>query len=323
MSTKYTVPTPKSTRGTIGNLDGSPSGFPGEIPRVQSGTGAFINASPSHSTGDTGYTRATLTDLKLRNVGTGSGVFARKEADGVTYSLRKIHGGSNVSVVESNDSITINAAAGAKRFLELSDVPSSFAGEDGKFLVIDTATNSIVFRSVAPGGAENFLALSDTPETFVGQNGKLLRVNETTGKIEFTSLSFDTTFLDLTDTPNSLTGQNDKSVVVDESTGQLVFRSIVGMTGVYIETSPPTSPVVGQTWLNTADGGIYSHYNDGDSTVWVEVTNDETPIILREAPLGATVSNTPPASPAPGDMWMRETDAVLFVRYGNQWVEPS
>ena len=99
-----------------------------------------------------------------------------------------------------------------------------------------------------------------------------------------------------------------------------------GGTGssVTLSPSPPENAVPGDLWWNTIEGRLYIYYSDPDGNVWVDTS-----------PNGGggggggnvTISDTPPSSPAPGDLWWNTIDGRLFIYYndGNtaQWVDAS
>jgi hypothetical protein len=43
-----------------------------------------------------------------------------------------------------------------------------------------------------------------------------------------------------------------------------------GGSNVTISDTPPSSPVIGDLWWNSANGGMYIYYNDTSSSQWVE-----------------------------------------------------
>lgn len=160
--TVYREPPKNTSRRSIGNLDGTSFGTGGtDTVRIQSGTGDFLQAAPS--TVPNGYVSAKQQnlDIKIQNIGRGSGSFARREADGVTYSFRRISGGDGISVIETGDTILITGASGVSKFVNLSDVPSSFVNQNGKFLTVDEANNRLIFVD-APQTA-NRIFFGETP----------------------------------------------------------------------------------------------------------------------------------------------------------------
>jgi hypothetical protein len=114
--------------------------------RIQSGSGDFLQAAPTVK--DNSYVSAKpqqQVEIKIQNIGRGSGSFAKREPDGVTYSFRRILGGEGVSVIETGDTILITGANGADQFIKLKDAPSTYVGQGGKILAVDEANNRLIF----------------------------------------------------------------------------------------------------------------------------------------------------------------------------------
>lgn len=239
----YLPPNRGTSRRSVGNLDGTSAGVGGtDTARIQAGTGDFFGVTGSVK--DNSYVSAKSDgslDIKMQNVGQGSGVFARKERDGQTFSFRRLAAGSGMTISEVGDSIYLTATGGVENFVNLKDVPNSFTGQDGNILVVDEANSRLVFKP-APGGS--FLSLSDTPSSFTGHNGEYLRVNANTGKIEFASISLGT------------------------QPARITFAPI-----------PPDGALQGDGWWDTDDGSFYLYYTDGDSGQWVESGSSEPALI--------------------------------------------
>lgn len=235
--TVYREPPKQTSRRSIGNLDGTSAGIGGtDTVRIQAGSGDFLQAAPTVTDNSYVSAKQTSTAINIQNVGRGAGSFARREADGVTYSFRRINGGDGVAITEVGDSILITAATGADSFVKLKDAPSTFVGSNGMVPVVDEANNRLVFQAF-PAAVTSFLALTDTPDTFNNANGKFLSVNSTTGKIEFTS------------------------VVIPEQSARITFSEV-----------PPIAPTPkqGDGWWNTTDGSFFLFYTDANSGQWVE-----------------------------------------------------
>lgn len=97
---------------------------------------------------------------------------------------------------------------GVSAFTELSDVPDSYTGQQGKFTRVKSTENGLEFVTVTPGsGASAFTELSDTPSSFAGQGGKVIAVNAGGTALEFVAL----------DTESSPTGDGTE----DTNTGTL------------------------------------------------------------------------------------------------------
>jgi hypothetical protein len=44
---------------------------------------------------------------------------------------------------------------------------------------------------------------------------------------------------------------------------------ILNVGAVYMSTTPPDNPYIGQLWFDETTGGTYVYYDDGTSTQWV------------------------------------------------------
>lgn len=74
-------------------------------------------------------------------------------------------------------------SVGAEDFLDLTDTPSSYSGEGGKYVRVNATPDALEF--VVP----TLLELSDFPASYAGEGGKFLRVNATPDGIEFVAES--------------------------------------------------------------------------------------------------------------------------------------
>jgi len=89
----------------------------------------------------------------------------------------------------------IDALLQQYKFLDLTDTPSSYSGQSGKYLKVKASEDGLEFTSVA-GGASEFLDLTDTPSAYSGQAGKVLAIKSTEDGIEFVSQVPDSDKLD-------------------------------------------------------------------------------------------------------------------------------
>lgn len=286
--TVYREPPKQASRRSIGNLDGTSNGIGGtDTVRIQSGSGDFMQVTTTVVENSYVSAKSQNLDIKIQNIGRGAGPFARKEADGITYSFRRITGADGVSVIENGDTITIAASAqGVDRFVNLKDAPSTFVGQSGKTLVVDEANNRLVFQDF-PVPVTNFLALTDSPDSFLGQDGKTLVVDESTGKLKFQSFPTPiTNFLALTDTPDSYASSNGKFLRVNSLAGQIEFADVVipdaGNKITFAESPPTTNVNPGDGWWNTTDGSFYLYYQDSDSGQWIESGASEPAAIPQD-----------------------------------------
>lgn len=78
--------------------------------------------------------------------------------------------------------------------------------------------------------------------------------------------------------------------------------------------TPPASPKPGDLWYDSVGGQTYVWFNDGSSSQWVIVVNQNA-----LAPAYATVSDTAPPGPTNGQFWFNSADSQLYMFY----VDPS
>ena len=73
--------------------------------------------------------------------------------------------------------VTISGGSGATAFTGLTDVPSSYSGQAGKAVRVNSGATGLEFYTPSSGGASIFTGLTDVPSSYTGQSGKALRVN--------------------------------------------------------------------------------------------------------------------------------------------------
>lgn len=95
-----------------------------------------------------------------------------------------------------------SGGGGVTRFLQLLDVPNSYAGQNGNFVRVNAAETALEFFNLTATLVTAFLQLSDTPNTYAAQALKALRVNAAENAVEF----FTQALLLLSDFPNAYTG---------------------------------------------------------------------------------------------------------------------
>jgi hypothetical protein len=72
------------------------------------------------------------------------------------------------------------------QFIQLEDVPDSYAGSAGKSVVVNEAEDGLEFTTISGGsGASDFVSLDDTPSSYSGQGKKLVAVNSAENALEF------------------------------------------------------------------------------------------------------------------------------------------
>lgn len=265
--TTYQPPNRTNSRRSVGNLDGGSYGVGGtDTARIQPGTGDFYGVTGNVKDNSYVSAKSNNLDIKMQNVGQGSGVFARKERDGQTFSFRRLAAGGGMTISEVGDSIYLTATGGVENFVSLKDVPNSFTGQDGKILVVDEANSRLVFKT-APGGS--FLSLSDTPTSFNGHNGEYLRVNSVTGKIEFAPIN------------------------ISVQPARITFSAF-----------PPSNPMQGDGWWDTDDGAFYLYYLDDDTGQWVESGSSE-PATIPQSQFAYDYGAYYDGQPGPGEVVYR------------------
>jgi len=89
----------------------------------------------------------------------------------------------------------------------------------------DAQPITVTFEGGAGSGTSDFIALTDTPSTYTGQAGKFPQVNSGETALEFSAAVGITTFLGLTDTPSTYSGQAGKVATVNSGETALEFSS--------------------------------------------------------------------------------------------------
>lgn len=168
-----TRPSQQAIRGTLGNLDGASAGIGSANPIVEPGTGNFLitnGASPASATPVN-----VVVNVAMANVGAGAGVFARPANNNTLFNFRSLVAGDGMTITVVGDSIVLSSQTNA-RFNQLSDVPPSYVGQDGKILVVDEANSRLVFRT----SASRIISSSTPPEN---PNPGDSWFNDTTGSL--------------------------------------------------------------------------------------------------------------------------------------------
>jgi len=79
---------------------------------------------------------------------------------------------------------------------------------------------------------------------------------------------------------------------------------------VYMSDTPPVGVADGSLWVETDTGLMFSRYNDGNTTQWIQLGAQST----RSMPFNFPVI-TAPAAPVDGDMWRQDnTNTGLKIR---------
>jgi hypothetical protein len=113
----------------------------------------------------------------------------------------------------------------------------------------------------------------------------------------------------------------------DGTSKQWVSISQTGPKGeaqkVFMQATPPSTPVAGDLWFNTNNSHLYTWYDDGSSKQWVSIS--------QTGPKGDAqrvfMQATPPATPVVGDLWFNSNNLQLYAWYDDgsskQWVSIS
>ena len=127
-------------------------------------------------------------------------------------------------------------------------------------------------------------------------------------------------------------------IVTVDAKGRLTNVSTVAVSAgsqsinavVFTQNTVPASANVGNIWINSDSGRQFLYLNDGDSSQWVEEFTVYYPDGNTTVNINQTVTtqaNTPPASPAPGDIWVDSFDGrhLVYLDDGtsSQWVEDA
>jgi hypothetical protein len=116
------------------------------------------------------------------------------------------------------------------------------------------------------GGGGTFLLLTDTPSSYSGEGGKFVKVNVGETALEFVSHTLVTTFLGLSDTPSSYSGSGGYVVKVNSGATALEFVADSNSLSVYSKimgrflSIDSTEADTGMRW--TSNEQIYCKYVD-------------------------------------------------------------
>lgn len=200
-------------------------------------------------------TLSTGEKVSLQNSGSGVGLILRKDTSG--FAFKSLIPGPGISLKTVGDTIVVtNTSAIPHSFLDLTDVPASYAGAAGKFIRYNGATAKLEFSDV-PSNYGTILTLVDTPNSYTGANGRVLTVDSTNNQIIFTDL-IGTTIAPMQAAIATLT-----------SSLAVVAQKKVAI----IDDDPPTDPVEGDLWFKATDGSFYIWYDDNAG--WVEIGSAE------------------------------------------------
>ena len=125
-----------------------------------------------------------------------------------------------LALVDGTDVTVAAEPATTVTFLSLTDTPSTFAGQTGKFLSVNVGETALEFVPAA------------TFPSFTGNAGEYLIVNGTEDGVEWAPLSISTAFTDLTDSPATYTGQAGRYVVVNGTENGVEFIDLPDLEAV-------------------------------------------------------------------------------------------
>ncbi len=172
------------------------------------------------------------------------------------------------------------ATGGAAAFTDLTDVPSAYVGEAGKYVRVNSTEDALEFAVGGGGGAGVFTDLTDVPSAYTGGAGKVVKVNSTEDALEFAADAVGAeAFTDLSDAPSAYTGQAEKYVRVNSTADGLEFVTGTGASGVasFVELNDVPSAYTDQ-------GGKYVRVNstaDGLEFATVSGAVADTLCVLR------------------------------------------
>ena len=148
---------------------------------------------------------------------------------------------------------------GASAFTDLSDTPSDYTDDGGKYVKVNVGETALEF--VAATIPDEFTDLTDTPASLAGGGGKLVAVNDGETSLEFVpSGVYPTAFLGLGDTPSAYAGQSGKVPAVTAGENALEFITVAGGVTDF--------PDLGDTPANyTAASGKYVRVNDDEDAL--------------------------------------------------------
>lgn len=104
------------------------------------------------------------------------------------------------------------------------------------------------------------------------------------------------------------------SATYDDVNNRIVLQGNAGGGGggasVIISPNPPSTPGLGDIWLDSDNGKTYIW----DGAYWIEVGAGNSQAV-------AAVTSTPPSSPVLGAIWMNPTTAKTYIYDGSFWAQ--
>ncbi len=103
------------------------------------------------------------------------------------------------------------------------------------------------------------------------------------------------------------------SATYDDANNRIVLQGNAGGGGgasVVISPNPPSTPGLGDIWLDSDNGKTYIW----DGAYWIEVGGSSSQAV-------AAVNSIPPSSPVLGSIWMNSSTAKTYIYDGSFWAQ--
>lgn len=170
--------------------------------------------------------------------------------------------------------------AAASTFLDLSDAPSSYSGEQGKLVAVNSGETALEFIDPATVGTTDFTGLDDTPGSYSGQAGQTLKVNAGETALEFTALTADAQNLPI------VVAVGDETTTLTTGTDKVTFRMPFPFTVTEVRASLTTASSSGVVTIDINEGGssILSTKLTIDASETTS-TSAATPAVISDANL--------------------------------------
>ena len=78
--------------------------------------------------------------------------------------------------------------SGVDTFVELTDTPSTYVGQENKYVRVNPTATALEFIEGTGGGVASFTQLNDVPTSYVGQANKMVTVNDSETGLDFTDM---------------------------------------------------------------------------------------------------------------------------------------
>lgn len=228
---------------------------------------------------DDGTYKTVAVTSEVESVNGKTGIVEITKADiGLDYVINT---GDGTKYLSDNGTYKTVEGSGAETFLQLTDTPTSYTGEVGKFVRVKIDGTGLEFANVGGGGegVDNFLELTDTPNTYIGQANKVLSVNSTESSIEFIRLGIPSRTSDLTNDSsfvtdndyvhtdnNYTTTEKTKLSGIEENANNYVLPSNVVIDENYIHTDTNYTQEEKTKLLGIMDGAEVNIQADWDTT---------------------------------------------------------